>query len=238
MSWVVRMAIRARPTTAPAASRRAPTPACTAASPARSPYAADNTHTNAIVACVLLNAEFCLNDASKRWVGPLVPRYPRRILPAATRSPRSRRDPASSHRGVADLLPLDRVFSGGCVGIGRDGLPERMRGRACMQEEQTPDRELLGRIRGEYSEMPGLSLTLAQAQRLWLLECSTCEALLERRANITNTCPERTNTRQSQRHGCQKRRTRSQNSRMSQRTPTGPSISPNQRGPDLRSRGG
>ena len=48
-----------------------------------------------------------------------------------------------------------------------------------MQKGQTPDRELLGRIRGEYSEMPGLSLTLAQAQRLWVLEGSTCEALLD-----------------------------------------------------------
>ena len=33
-------------------------------------------------------------------------------------------------------------------------------------------------IRGEYSEMPGLLLTLAQAQRLWVLEgAAHCEAL-------------------------------------------------------------
>jgi hypothetical protein len=49
-----------------------------------------------------------------------------------------------------------------------------------MQNGQTPDSELLDRIRGEYSEMPGLSLTLAQAQRLWVLDGRrTCEALLD-----------------------------------------------------------
>ena len=38
---------------------------------------------------------------------------------------------------------------------------------------------LLARIRGEYSEMPGLRLTFAQACRLWQLDASTCEALLD-----------------------------------------------------------
>ena len=35
-------------------------------------------------------------------------------------------------------------------------------------------RELLLRIEGEYREMPGLSLTLPQAQRLWGLDSNTC----------------------------------------------------------------
>ena len=30
------------------------------------------------------------------------------------------------------------------------------------------------RVRGEFREMPGLSLTLAQAQRLWSLDPATC----------------------------------------------------------------
>jgi len=33
---------------------------------------------------------------------------------------------------------------------------------------------MLLRIRAEYLEMPGLSLTLAQAQRLWNLPCAHC----------------------------------------------------------------
>ncbi len=36
----------------------------------------------------------------------------------------------------------------------------------------------LHRIRGEYLEMPGLRLTMAQAQRLWGLDKPTCEHLL------------------------------------------------------------
>lgn len=37
---------------------------------------------------------------------------------------------------------------------------------------------LLERIRGEYFEMPGLSLTHTQAARLWGLDLHTCEAAL------------------------------------------------------------
>lgn len=44
-----------------------------------------------------------------------------------------------------------------------------------MQERQ----QVLRRVRGEYLEMPGLSLTISQAQRLWGLDRATCETLLE-----------------------------------------------------------
>ena len=44
----------------------------------------------------------------------------------------------------------------------------------CLQ----PNAELLDRIRGEYLDMPGLKLTLPQAQRLWHLRERECEALL------------------------------------------------------------
>ena len=37
---------------------------------------------------------------------------------------------------------------------------------------------LLQRVRGEYLEMPGLRLTLAQAARLWNLDCTTCRKVL------------------------------------------------------------
>jgi hypothetical protein len=42
-----------------------------------------------------------------------------------------------------------------------------------------PLESLIARIRGEYSEMPGLRLTFAQACRLWQLDGSTCEMLLD-----------------------------------------------------------
>jgi hypothetical protein len=38
---------------------------------------------------------------------------------------------------------------------------------------------LIARIRGEYCEMPGLRLTLAQACRLWQVDSTTCQPLLE-----------------------------------------------------------
>ena len=41
-----------------------------------------------------------------------------------------------------------------------------------------PNAQLLRRIRSEYLEMPGLQLTLQQAQRLWSLEAAVCEVLL------------------------------------------------------------
>jgi hypothetical protein len=38
---------------------------------------------------------------------------------------------------------------------------------------------LLRRIRGEFREMPGLTLTLYQAQRMWNLHRNECERLLD-----------------------------------------------------------
>jgi hypothetical protein len=39
-------------------------------------------------------------------------------------------------------------------------------------------REVVRRVRGEYLEMPGLRLTIAQARRLWRLDESACLAIL------------------------------------------------------------
>jgi hypothetical protein len=39
---------------------------------------------------------------------------------------------------------------------------------------------LIARIRSEYLEMPGLSLTVSQAERLWQLRRDDCEELLDR----------------------------------------------------------
>ena len=45
-----------------------------------------------------------------------------------------------------------------------------------MAKEQPLD--VLRRVQGEYIEMPGLRLTIAQAQRLWGLDRAVCDALL------------------------------------------------------------
>ncbi len=38
---------------------------------------------------------------------------------------------------------------------------------------------ILWHARAEFLEMPGLKLTLAQAQRLWGIDRATCEAVIE-----------------------------------------------------------
>jgi hypothetical protein len=38
--------------------------------------------------------------------------------------------------------------------------------------------DLIGRVRGEFLEMPGLQLTSDQARRLWGLDTPTCQRLL------------------------------------------------------------
>ena len=38
--------------------------------------------------------------------------------------------------------------------------------------------DLVALIRSEYNEMPGLCLTRAQVQRLWLLEPAACDGVL------------------------------------------------------------
>jgi len=50
---------------------------------------------------------------------------------------------------------------------------------ASTPERQQRNERLAGRIRAEYLEMPGLCLTIEQAQRLWSLEPPTCGALLK-----------------------------------------------------------
>lgn len=41
------------------------------------------------------------------------------------------------------------------------------------------DENLLHRVRAEFQEVPGLRLTIAQAQRLWGLDRETCQAVLD-----------------------------------------------------------
>jgi hypothetical protein len=43
----------------------------------------------------------------------------------------------------------------------------------------TSVQELLQRIEGEYREMPGLSVTARQAERLWGLDSATCSLVLK-----------------------------------------------------------
>jgi len=48
-----------------------------------------------------------------------------------------------------------------------------------VTDQRIGTRDALRRIRGEYLEMPGLSLTVAQAGRFWSLDPQTCTNLLD-----------------------------------------------------------
>jgi hypothetical protein len=54
--------------------------------------------------------------------------------------------------------------------------------------ETAPPESLVARVRGEYFEMPGLRLTLAQACRLWQVDMFTCEMLLEYLVRVGVLC--------------------------------------------------
>ena len=47
-----------------------------------------------------------------------------------------------------------------------------------MQETMQSTVDLIGRVRGEFLEMPGLQVTTDQARRLWGLDVQTCQRLL------------------------------------------------------------
>ena len=53
--------------------------------------------------------------------------------------------------------------------------PETVRNR---KRRAAPLNDLLRRVAGEYREMPGLSLTARQAERLWGLDSATCGVVL------------------------------------------------------------
>jgi hypothetical protein len=54
-----------------------------------------------------------------------------------------------------------------------------MKAHRTMSTPRPPLESLMARIRGEYWEMPGLRLTVAQACRLWQVDVPTSEMLLE-----------------------------------------------------------
>ena len=52
--------------------------------------------------------------------------------------------------------------------------------RADFGRPGRPIRTLMEQIQAEYAEMPGLSVTLSQAQRLWAVDQASCEEVFSR----------------------------------------------------------
>lgn len=64
---------------------------------------------------------------------------------------------------------------------GKTGFRQNANGSCWPTRSNLPHSDpLVVRIRGEYREMPGLRLTLAQACRLWQVDAATCESVLHR----------------------------------------------------------
>jgi hypothetical protein len=61
--------------------------------------------------------------------------------------------------------------------VGRS--PTRTAADKPIEDRSKAFQELTRRIQAEYAEMPGLNLTLAQAQRLWASDRPTCTAALK-----------------------------------------------------------
>jgi len=59
--------------------------------------------------------------------------------------------------------------------------------RSDKRKTQPPD-WLVERARGEFFEMPGLRLTFEQACRLWQVDVSTCERLLDHLVGEGSLC--------------------------------------------------
>ena len=51
--------------------------------------------------------------------------------------------------------------------------------RSALWVAETSVREWVQRIRAEYLEMPGLSLTKSQMLRLWRMDASLCDAVVD-----------------------------------------------------------
>jgi hypothetical protein len=70
----------------------------------------------------------------------------------------------------------------------RKPLPSSAGSSHSLQGSAMPNDALLNRIRAEYLEMPGLRLTLEQAQRLCGVERTACKAVLEELVDAEFLC--------------------------------------------------
>ena len=90
---------------------------------------------------------------------------------------RSRQAPTFMRRAAARVT--DRHLSSMAHGIEESDMSTARKSARNDDVRAMPATPaLLLRVEGEYREMPGLSLTLPQAARLWGLDHSTCELVL------------------------------------------------------------
>lgn len=114
-----------------------------------------------------------INRAVERLRSPSNVNQLSRIRPAVDFSERAR---GALHDSVALRQPEERRASP--VATAERPRPAAPLTQTLLEVGTRADaeRELTRRVQAEYAEMPGLSLTLSQAQRLWGVDRRTCES--------------------------------------------------------------
>jgi hypothetical protein len=87
----------------------------------------------------------------------------------------SRREPQREHRPAPNV---DQVLEDSFPASDPPSWTGSISRVANVPARQQSIDRVMRRIRAEFLEMPGLSLTITQAQRLWSVEPRTCEAVL------------------------------------------------------------
>ena len=87
---------------------------------------------------------------------------------------RSKRD---TRRAKPQSRKVDQMLDDSCPASDPPSWTGSNSGVRPLEPRHVND-SLIRRVRAEFMEMPGLALTLAQAQRLWSMDRRTCEVLL------------------------------------------------------------
>ena len=105
------------------------------------------------------------------------------VAPSHERPTNTSRDTRSSHhetrRDTRRSTSVDQVLDDSFPASDPPSWTGAISRVACTSDRHQINKRLVRRIRAEFLEMPGLCLTIEQAQRLWCLEPHTCEALLK-----------------------------------------------------------
>ena len=96
-----------------------------------------------------------------------------------TDSSRETRSPHAAARQQQQLANVDQVLDDSFPASDPPSWTGAISRVAATSTAPSGQRSHIRRVRAEFLEMPGLCLTLDQAQRLWGLEPRTCEALLK-----------------------------------------------------------